>query len=128
MDAVNTLRGRGAGSASSSTAKTPETRLCGYCKGKFGVDPKFPHKKFCSDTHRKLAHRYGALSIGKIAERTMRDARKMLEAELMPLRDQLQKISDRLDALEAWVDLSARIGEPHDSFPIRYVPESQRTA
>lgn len=128
MDAVKNLRGRSGTTVPVDGSKSPITRTCGYCKGKFDVDPKFPHKKFCSDTHRKLAHRYGALSIGKIAERTMRDARKMLEAELMPLRDQLQKISDRLDALEAWVDLSARIGEPHDSFPIRYVPESQRTA
>lgn len=95
MDDNSLRRGRQNGSKPTSTAKTPEVRACRYCRAKFDVDPKHPNKEFCKDSHRKLAHRYGALSIGKIAERTIRDARKMIEAEVAPLRTRVEALEQR---------------------------------
>ena len=92
MDAVKNLRGRNGATTPAGIPKRAKLPTCGYCRAVLIVDPKFPHKKFCNDTHRKLFHRYGSLSIGKIAERTIRDARKMIEAEVAPLRARVEAL------------------------------------
>lgn len=98
MDEAKTVRGRSKGKPESTT---PKLRECRYCKGKFEVNPAFHWKEFCNDTHRKLFWRYGSQSIGKLAERIERDMRKLIAAELAPLRA-------RLDALETPLEWANR--------------------
>jgi len=100
-------------------AKARETRRCRYCKAVFEVDPKFVHKQFCKESHRKLYWKYGAWSVGKIAERTLRDAQKLMEAEIAPLRA-------RVEALERWRDGVER-GTMHEVLLIP-MAGSERTA
>ena len=91
MDAKKQSSGRSNGKAESTPL---EIRKCRYCKAKFEVNPQFPHKQFCKETHRKLYWRYGSQSIGKVAERIERDMRKLIASELAA-------VHARLDALEA---------------------------
>lgn len=91
VDVKSAVRGRGTAKREPSTL---EIRQCRYCKGKFEVDPKFPHKMFCCESHRKLYWRYGSQSIGKVAQRIERDMHKMVEAAVKPLREQTAPIAD----------------------------------
>jgi hypothetical protein len=78
-------------------AKSEKAATCGYCKAILVIDPKFPHKKFCNDTHRKLFWKYGSMSVGKVAERMMRDVRKMVSAEI---KAELAPLLERIEELE----------------------------
>ena len=98
VDAKQQSRGRNVNGAVSAT---PEIRSCRYCKAKFEVDPRFPHKEFCKETHRKLYWRYGSQSITKCAERIERDMRKLIEAEVKLLRLRMDALAERIARMDA---------------------------
>ena len=111
VDAKKQSRGRSNG----KPEPTPlEIRQCRYCKGKFEVDPQFPHKQFCKESHRKLYWKYGSQSIGKVAERIERDMRKLIAAELAGLRADIAALRLDLELMreseKAWNDPES--GEP----------------
>ena len=97
MDAVNTLRRRKDPTPESSG---PEIRACRYCKTKFEVNPRFPHKEFCRESHRKLYWKYGAHSVGKVAQRIERDMRKLIKAEVdaavLLLQSRIDAVAERV--------------------------------
>ena len=89
--------------------KSYPPRKCNYCKGLFV--PFQSHQKFCCENHQKLYWKYGTIPFEKLARRL----ENRFDEEVAPLRA-------RVVELEAWVDLSARLGVPHDDFPIRSTP------
>lgn len=99
VDAVNRLRRRKEPTPESSG---PEIRSCRYCKAKFEVNPRFPHKEFCREAHRKLYWKYGAHSVGKVAQRIERDMRKLIKSEVdaafLLLQSRIDAVAERLTA------------------------------
>ena len=86
----------------------------GLCKLK-GCRVRFRKKNkrqaFCSKAHKESFYRRGQFPFDRMADEIM----KRVATEIAPLRA-------RVAELEAWADLSARLGVPHDDFPICATP------
>lgn len=106
MDAVKKLRRR---NSTQLEPTTPEIRKCQYCKGQFEVNPQFPHKQFCKESHRKLFWKYGSQSVGKLAERIERDMRKLIATEQRAVLCEMVRLRARLDALEHAAEVEREI-------------------
>lgn len=96
VDGMKQHLGRHSGAGSDTI---PEIRLCRYCKGKFNVDPRHPNKEFCTENHRKLHHRYGSLSIGKIAARMERKLVNQMDLIAAGIENSIHERLGRIEEL-----------------------------
>jgi len=93
--------------------KLASSRTCRYCQLPFVAKKK--NQEFCSADHRRAFWKHGVLPFEKL----MATVQSRVAA---PLRALIAELTVRVVELEAWADLSARLGVPHDEFPIRATP------
>lgn len=74
-------------SPEAKTTPKPALQKCKYCRGKFRpTRTSGKPQKFCTDAHRKLYWRYGALPFDKLVSRMRSEIKKQIASELSEIR------------------------------------------